>query len=356
MVRKRTRRLAAVWFADIVGFTALASRDEDLALELVDDLQRGAERAVRESGGRVAKSMGDSVLAAFESVDAALRAALQLLPAFPSRSSGSRTDPASLRIGVHLGEISESPDGDILGDGVNVASRLQGVAEPGQILVSEAVYDQVRRRRIFRIRPEGTVKLHGLADPVFIYSLDVDASDVQSLPPDRCLAHGDPSSTALSTFLAHQSELYAKGDLYELLACVRTARGVHGDIADLWNNEGVALSDLGRYREALDCFERALELRPSWVNSWCNKGRALRALHRPKEALACYDRAIQCDPAEVIPYVNKANCLLDELGRRNEAAAAYRQALACSPSDQAAEASLTQARRALARLEHRDES
>jgi len=120
-----TRRLAAVWFADIVGYSGLSARDEDAALALVRVLQDATRAEVPAHGGRVVKYVGDAALAVFESVDGAIRAALAVQQRF-NASDAAIADEPRLRIGLHLGEITEASDGDVYGDGVNVASRLQG--------------------------------------------------------------------------------------------------------------------------------------------------------------------------------------------------------------------------------------
>lgn len=141
----RPRRLAAVWFADIVGYSSLSSRDEDAALALVEALKAAALEEVPAHGGRVVKFVGDAALAVFESVDGALRAALSVQERFGA-TAAARTEEARLRVGLHLGEIAEADDGDVFGDGVNVAARLQGKARPGEVLVSRAVKEMIRGR------------------------------------------------------------------------------------------------------------------------------------------------------------------------------------------------------------------
>lgn len=145
MPNPASRRLAAVWFADIVGYSSLSSRDEDAALALVRSLQDAAHAEVPAHGGRVVKFVGDAALAVFESVDAALKAALAVHERF-NRTPTAQTHESRLRIGLHLGEITEASDGDVYGDGVNVAARLQSKARPGEVLVSRAVKEMIRGR------------------------------------------------------------------------------------------------------------------------------------------------------------------------------------------------------------------
>ncbi|MFN2421850.1 MAG: adenylate/guanylate cyclase domain-containing protein [Gemmatimonadota bacterium] len=146
--RAPDRRLAAVWFADIVGFTALSSRDEDAAMRLVEVFEAVTRRAVEERGGKVVKFLGDGGLAVFPSADAAVRAGLAVQRAFESRTDAAGT-PARLRIGIHIGEVVSKPDGDVYGDGVNTAARIQREASPGQVVISEDVRRQIRQRAAF---------------------------------------------------------------------------------------------------------------------------------------------------------------------------------------------------------------
>ena len=166
------RRLAAVWFADIVGYTALSSRDEDAALAVVAAFQRIAEEVVSQHSGRVVKYLGDAALAEFASVDGAIRSALVLMERFLDDEVARRNN-STLRVGVNVGEVMSSPDGDIYGDGVNLASRLQNQAEPGQVIASEAVHAQIRQRPVFRTEPLGQRTVKGVAGLVTLYAVSL---------------------------------------------------------------------------------------------------------------------------------------------------------------------------------------
>jgi class 3 adenylate cyclase/TolB-like protein len=167
------RRLSAVFFADIVGFTALASKDEAAAMRLVNALQRLSKKVVEQTyHGRVVKFIGDAALAEFSSTDAAVRAAIALQEEYAREATAMGASPL-LRTGVHLGEVIRSPDGDIYGDGVNTASRLQGEAEPGHIIVSEDVWRQLRPRTEFQFSSLGEVELRGIAARVAVFDVAV---------------------------------------------------------------------------------------------------------------------------------------------------------------------------------------
>lgn len=156
-----SRRLAAIWFADIVGFTELSARDEDGALEVSSAMEQLARQEVATHDGRVVKLLGDGVLTEFGSANAAVRAALGLQASF-SESEVVRSRGRALRIGVHICEVVATPDGDLYGSGVNLASRIESAAEPGRVAVSEDVAHQLRQRAEFRLTPMEPVALKGV--------------------------------------------------------------------------------------------------------------------------------------------------------------------------------------------------
>src|SRR5688572_25739843 len=164
------RRLAAVWFADIVGYTTLSAQDEDAAMKVVGVFQRLANEIVPQYSGRIVKFVGDAALAEFASTDGAIRSALMLVERFQA-DEAAREHGTLPRVGVNVGEVISSADGDIYGDGVNLASRLQNSAEPGQVVASEAVQTQIRQRPVFRTESLGEKALKGIASPIRLFSV-----------------------------------------------------------------------------------------------------------------------------------------------------------------------------------------
>jgi class 3 adenylate cyclase len=152
-------RLAAVWFADVVGYSDLAARNEPEALARVRAFQETVRTVVAAREGRVVKFLGDGALADFPNTVAAVEAALALPAAFRVRAGAP---DAALRVGIHTGDVASTADGDLYGDGVNVAARLQAEADPGQVLASEAVWDQVRRHPGFGSVDLGVRRLKGV--------------------------------------------------------------------------------------------------------------------------------------------------------------------------------------------------
>ena len=157
-----SRRLAAVWFADIVGYTTLSHTDEDGAILVVEAFQRLAAEIVPEYSGRVVKYVGDAALAEFASTDGAIRSALALVERFQD-DDAARSRGMAIRVGVNVGEVISAKDGDIYGDGVNLASRLHDQAQPGQVVASEAAYAQIRQRPVFKTEALGEKAVKGVA-------------------------------------------------------------------------------------------------------------------------------------------------------------------------------------------------
>jgi len=170
MPEEPNRRLAAVWFADIVGYTTLSERDENTALKLVAELQAISNREVAAHSGRVVKFVGDAVLAVFESAGNAVDASLALLKSF-NETAKAKEIGATLRVGVHVGEIHTAADGDVYGDGVNTASRIQGAAGPGQVFLSGFALESVRHRANLRTESVGKRRLKGLSRSMELFAV-----------------------------------------------------------------------------------------------------------------------------------------------------------------------------------------
>lgn len=152
-------RLAAVWFADIVGFTSQAATDEGQALRVVQSFQESARDVVRRHGGRIVKFIGDAVMAEFGSTEAAVRAAAALPDACTGHATSAGVTCPTLRIAVHMGDVTTTADGDVYGDGVNTAARIVKVVKPGEVWVSEDVWRQLRSRPRIRFEERGTQEL-----------------------------------------------------------------------------------------------------------------------------------------------------------------------------------------------------
>ena len=153
--------LVAFWFADIVGYSERAAQDEAGALQLIEILQVLARSIVERHGGRVVKFLGDAILAEFPSTEIAVRAAATLSQEFREESVGTGR-AHNLRIGVHVGDVAIDADGDLYGDCVNAAARIEAAVDPGQVVVSEDVWRQIRGRGGLRFEPLGDRRLKGV--------------------------------------------------------------------------------------------------------------------------------------------------------------------------------------------------
>jgi len=168
-----SHHLAAVWFADLVGYTALSETNEGDAIRAVSRFQAIVRAVVQTHGGRVVKFLGDGALAEFPSTEQAVRSADALRADFARVAEAEGLGAHELRIGVHVGDVAETGDGDLYGDGVNVASRIQAAADPGEVWVSEDVRRQLRQRPELRFAPRGEHALKGLRTPLALHAVGI---------------------------------------------------------------------------------------------------------------------------------------------------------------------------------------
>src|SRR6202451_4331368 len=162
-----TRKIAAILVADVVGYSRLAGADEDRTLSRLRGLRSDLiDPAIAAHHGRIVKRTGDGSLIEFRSVVDAVRCAIEVQSGMVERNAGVPEDRRiEFRIGVHLGDVVEESDGDLMGDGVNIAARLEGVCEPGRICLSEDAYRQVRDRLRAPFEDLGEKTLKNIARP-----------------------------------------------------------------------------------------------------------------------------------------------------------------------------------------------
>jgi adenylate cyclase len=178
-MNKMPHHLAAVWFADIVGYSALSEEDEAKALRVVQAFMATTRDVVERYGGRVVKFLGDGALAEFPSTDLAVRSAKSLVRRFPEASDAAGLGRRTLRVGVHVGDVAATEDGDLFGDGVNVASRIQAEADPDSVWVSEDVRRQLRQRREFAFEPRGERAMKGIRRPLPLFTVEVEEDEAE---------------------------------------------------------------------------------------------------------------------------------------------------------------------------------
>src|SRR3954464_12997774 len=170
-----TRKIAAILVSDVVGYSRLAGADEDRILARLRALRSDLiDPTIAIHHGRVVKRTGDGSLVEFRSVIDAVRCAADVQGSMVERNTRVPHDSRiEFRIGIHLGDVVEESDGDLMGDGVNIAARLQGVAAPGTICLSEDAYRQVKARLDLSVSDLGITQLKNLTEPIRVYSLRV---------------------------------------------------------------------------------------------------------------------------------------------------------------------------------------
>ena len=169
-----TRKLAAILVADVVGYSRLAGADEERTLARLRALRSDLiDPSIALHRGRIVKLTGDGSIIEFRSVVDAVRCAIEVQTGMVERNAGLPPDKRiEFRVGVHLGDVVEEADGDLMGDGVNIAARLEGIAKPGAICLSEDAYRQVKQRLNLKVNDLGATHLKNIAEPIRVYSLD----------------------------------------------------------------------------------------------------------------------------------------------------------------------------------------
>ncbi len=163
-----TRRLAAIMFVDMVGYTASSQADESGTIRRVHDVNARLQPIIAAAGGRRIKSTGDGLLVEFESALRASECAVEIQRRLHESGWQGSGPPAQLRIGVHLGDVEEHDD-DILGDAVNIAARIEPLAEPGGVSISGEVYAQIRGKTATRWELTPPKELKGIKHAVSVY-------------------------------------------------------------------------------------------------------------------------------------------------------------------------------------------
>lgn len=210
-----TRRLAAILAADVVGFSSMMEKDDEGTLVKIKALQRETvESYVAQHHGRTVKTTGDGFLIEFPSPVEAVRCAISI-------QEKAATGSLQLRIGINLGDIIIEDDGDVYGEGVNVAARLEALCDPGGVLISGKVFDEIEGKinRTFESRGEQTVK--NIKKPIRAYAAKVTGPIVAGMESTKPLPLPDKPSIAVLPFTnmsgdpAH--EVFADGMTEELI-------------------------------------------------------------------------------------------------------------------------------------------
>jgi class 3 adenylate cyclase/TolB-like protein len=190
-----TRRLAAIFAADVAGYSRLMGVDEEgTHTRVMAHLREVFSPKIKQHQGRVVKSTGDGMLAEFPSVVEAVLCAVEVQGAMSLRNAGVAEDrQVAFRIGINVGDVIAEPE-DIFGDGVNIAARLEGLAEPNGICISRAVHEQIRDKLSFQFDDLGAQELKNIARPMRVFALRPAA--IAALPFSDTMPAGLPEPSA----------------------------------------------------------------------------------------------------------------------------------------------------------------
>jgi adenylate cyclase len=204
-----TRKIAAILVSDVVGYSRLTGADEDRILARLRALRSDLiDPTIAVHHGRIVKRTGDGSIVEFRSVVDAVNCAIEVQRAMVERNAEVAPDKRiEFRIGIHLGDIVEESDGDLMGDGVNIAARLQSVAKPGGICISDDAYRQVKGRLDLKVSDLGPVPLKNIAEPMRAYSLEFGAPREARSPPPADQAKSAPKRRSSFASLAAAATL-----------------------------------------------------------------------------------------------------------------------------------------------------
>jgi class 3 adenylate cyclase len=222
----QTRRLAAILAADVVGYSRLMGADEEGTLERLKALRRELlDPKIAEHHGRIVKTTGDGMLVEFASVVDAVRCAVAVQQAMPERNTDVAADNRiELRIGINLGDVIVEGD-DLYGDGVNIAARVEALADAGGVLVSNTVHDHVRDRLPFVFEDLGEQQVKNIARPVRVFRVrDTGVAKSPSAPVPPALPLPDKPSIAVLPFANMsgdpEQEYFADGMVEEIITAL----------------------------------------------------------------------------------------------------------------------------------------
>jgi TolB-like protein/class 3 adenylate cyclase len=227
--RRVERRLAAILAVDVVGYSRLMGADEEGTLEHLKALRRElVDPKIAEHRGRTVKTTGDGLLVEFPSVVDAVSCAVAVQQAIPERNMGvEAANRIELRIGINLGDVIVEGD-DLYGDGVNIAARIEGLADAGGVFVSNTVHDQVRDRLPFAFDDLGEHQVKNIARPVRVYRVRNTVAKAESAPAPLVLSLPDKPSIAVLPFQNMsgdpEQEYFVDGMVEEIITALSRIR------------------------------------------------------------------------------------------------------------------------------------
>ena len=251
-----TRKIAAILVSDVVGYSRLAGADEDRILARLRALRSDLiDPTISVHHGRIVKRTGDGSIVEFRSVVDAVNLAIEVQRAMVERNAGVAPDKRiEFRIGIHLGDVVEEADGDLMGHGVNIAARLEGICEPGAICLSEDAYRQVKGRLDLAVSDLGPKELKNIAEPIRVYSLEVGQPAKATSAPTAPEKSGPPRLSLVVLPFANiggdpEQEHFVDGVTESLttdLSRIRGAVVIGRNTAFTYKGKAVDLKQIGR--------------------------------------------------------------------------------------------------------------
>jgi len=276
-----TRRLAAILAADVAGYSRLMGADEEGTLERLKALRRELlDPKISEHHGRIVKTTGDGFLVEFASVVDAVRCAVEVQHAMPGRDTAVGADNRiELRVGINLGDVIVEGD-DLYGDGVNIAARIEALADAGGVFVSNTVHDHVRDRLPFVFEDLGEQQVKNIARPVRVYRVR-DASPKAPAPTAPALPLPDKPSIAVLPFANMsgdpEQDYFADGTVEEIITALSRIKWlfvIDRNSSFTYEGQSVDVKQVGRELGAR--YRRGSSIRAGLSNS----GSLLRASGR----------------------------------------------------------------------------
>ena len=281
-----TRKIAAILVADIAGYSRLAGADEERTLSRLRGLRSDLiDPAIDAHHGRIVKRTGDGSLIEFRSVVDAVRCAIEVQMGMVERNAGLPPERRiEFRIGIHLGDVIQETDGDLMGDGVNIAARIESIVAPGAICLSEDAYRQVKGRLDLAVIDLGPTQLKNIAEPIRVYSLEV---GVPAQPkPAPASAPEKSTPPRLSMVVLPFANIGGGPEQEHFVDGVRRGREADNRHSAGRERRGAARSGSVRRRRALRAPDRRAEDQPT------RRDRAILARGRQRVARADAHRSL----------------------------------------------------------------
>ena len=246
MAQALRRKLTTIVSADVAGYSRLMDDDEVATVETLKAYRGAIEGFVERHAGRLVSTAGDGLLAEFDSIVEAVQCAAEVQRELGARNSQvAEARRMAFRIGINLGDVIVE-DGDIYGEGVNVAARLQGLAEPGGICISGTVFDQVRNKLTLGYDFLGAQAVKNIAEPVPTYRVLLDGATEAAAAPDRGAPANTASAAGDKSAAMHSFRAEAAAHSFRAEAAAAPDRGAPANTANAASDKSAAMRSFRR--------------------------------------------------------------------------------------------------------------